>query len=885
MSLAPGVVLNGYKVVALIGAGGMGEVYRAVDTRLNREVALKIVPAQMAADSAAYARFEREAQAVAALSHPNILAVHDVGRADGVTYAVFELLQGASLRERLEGGPLPVRKAIDYARQVADGLAAAHARGIAHRDIKPENLFVTGDGRVKILDFGLAQTAPTRDAADAVTGVTTQAPITAEGTILGTVGYMAPEQVRGQAVDHRADLFALGATLYEMCTGRRAFKGATSADTMSAVLSSEPPEFTLSGQPAPPALERIVRRCLEKQPAERFQSARDLSFALEALSSLSAPAAVVAPPPTRSRVWRGAVSAAVAAAALGLVVGRTGRPAAPATAAPRLRAELSVASGPIGRMLPSPDGRYLLAAERSVEGLRTELVLRSLDSGTSAVVPESLGALPGTWSPRNDEFLIISADGEVRRVRASDLRSTVVVKVDGPRRAIEWLADDTVVYAQGGGRSLQRMPIGGGPSTPVLEATSGSVPIFWVSRVGTRTDVVLALLSPGGADRQVVRVDLATGQLTPLFPTMFEPALVPGYVVVPRAAGLFAAPFDPERVALTGEFQLVGEPVAMDATNARASLGLSEAGVLAFRPGGSRSLQFEWLGQNGQSLERVGEPGAYSGFALSPDGSRIITRLTAALDAPQTASILRVIDLARGVISKVATPDGPISDPIWSADGTRILYRLGASVLRQSPLGTARETVLPVSAYPDAVSPDGRWIIVGQAADQGSFRLLVIAADGSGTPSPINEGATIADEGRFSPDGQFIAYQGTASGRTEVYLARFPLTDERWQVSSSGGVQPQWAPDGRALYYVSPAGRLMRVELPGGVPDRAGRPTELFDLGIGTPSSILEQYAVHGNRFLVLRPVDDEPAPRIVVINNWRPQTAAPATDAPRAGS
>ena len=280
MALAPGTHHGGYEIVALLGAGGMGEVYRARDTRLNRDVALKVLPPLTAGSPQAFARFEREAQAVAALSHPNILAVHDFGRTDTASYVVFELLEGASLRQRLEAGPLPVRKAIDYARQVADGLAAAHSKGIAHRDIKPDNLFVTDDGRVKILDFGLAQTAP---AGSAVTEQTvTQAPITDAGTVLGTVGYMAPEQVRGQAVDHRADLFALGCVLYEMCTGQRAFKGATPADTITAVLSSDPPELTLSGQSTPPALDRIVRRCLEKEPTERFQSARDLSFALDA---------------------------------------------------------------------------------------------------------------------------------------------------------------------------------------------------------------------------------------------------------------------------------------------------------------------------------------------------------------------------------------------------------------------------------------------------------------------------------------------------------------------------------------------------------------------------------------------------------------------------
>jgi hypothetical protein len=464
MPLSPGARLGGYEVLSLIGAGGMGEVYRARDTRLNRDVALKILPPQTAGSPTAFARFERKAQAVAALSHPNILAVHDFGRTDEAAYVVFELLQGATLRERLAGGPLPVRKAIDYARQVADGLAAAHARGIAHRDIKPDNLFVTDDGRVKILDFGLAQTGSVA-AEGAHTIALTQAPITDAGTVLGTVGYMAPEQVRGLGVDHRADLFALGCVLYEMCTGQRAFKGATPADTMTAVLSNDPPELSLSGQPTPPALDRIVRRCLEKQPTERFQSARDLSFALEALSSLSGPAregttasAAVAAP-GRARAWLPLLATAAAALVLGAAGARALWPSSPTrgpdtTGGPLMRVEFESPSNSVTTILVglSPDGRYVSYTHATSGVSGRQLMIRDLGTGQAAPVPDSRGGWGMAWSPRSDGLVFSNLDGELRLYTLGERSSKPVVslpKGSAGLRGFTWLADDTLVFVTG----------------------------------------------------------------------------------------------------------------------------------------------------------------------------------------------------------------------------------------------------------------------------------------------------------------------------------------------------------------------------------------------------------------------------------------------------
>ena len=885
MSLAAGQRLNGYEIVALVGAGGMGEVYRARDTRLHREVALKVLPAHLAGDAAAFARFEREARAVAALSHPNILAVHDFGRTDAMSYVVFELLQGASLRERLASGPLPVRKAIDIARQVADGLAAAHERHITHRDIKPDNLFVSGDGRVKILDFGLAQTAAREPRADDATGtaVPPAAPITGAGTVLGTVGYMAPEQVRGQAVDHRADIFALGATLYELCSGRRAFRGETPADTMSAVLSSDPPELTTSGQPTPPALERIVRRCLEKQPAERFQSARDLSFALEALSSLSGTASSVpAAPAASARSWAAPVAAALVALVAGAAATRAWWPApAPATAlsAPSVRAEFESAIGASTSMLLalSPDGRYLGYSDvMPGTGLR-QLALRALATAEVTPVPDSEGAFVLDWTPDSTSVFFAARDG-IRRFAPGDRTSTVTVRGTADVWGAAVLGDHAIVVA-GRPPDVLRRIAADGTSTVVLRADGETYSM--PRRIGTRSDVLLAVRNTARV-RHVVIVRLRDGQVTPLAETEGAALVASGHLLITRADGMYAAPFDMDRLVLTGEPARITDAVVWDSMTSVSSFTATDSGVAAFRPRVTRPLQFEWLDHTGRSLGLVGAPGFYTSFALSPDGARIVTRTPPTAEARR--GTLRVIDIERGVVSPITAPpgNGVLSDPIWAADGTHVVYKHGDQVMRQLPSSTTADIWRREPYFPDAFSRDGRWLLAGRPMEGGAFGIFAVPADAQGDAVQLYGDGPAADEASFSPDGRLVSFQSTQTGRAEVFLTPFPPTGERWQVSADGGVQARWSPDGRSLYYLDLEGRLVRVPVEAGAPPKLGRSEVLFDLGIGVPSLILEQYAVHRDRFLVMRPSKDAAAPTVAVLSNWMGALLAPPTAAAR---
>jgi hypothetical protein len=728
---------------------------------------------------------------------------------------------------------------------------------------------------VKILDFGLAQTTARGVDADAQT--LTQAPITEAGTVLGTAGYMAPEQVRGQAVDHRADLFALGCVLYELCTGRRAFQGATPADTMTAILSSEPPELTLAGQSTPPALDRIVRRCLEKSAAERFQSARDLSFALDALSSLSGSSRDLSPTaPATWRTRRTLIAAAVALAfGAGAVAGRLLWPSPPALTGPlstlRFRTEFPSPMGNLVSMTMalSPDGRHLAYSDVVPGTARRHLMIRDLATGETVAVPNAEDGMNPAWSPRSDALVFYAAPGELRRFRLGDKATSLVVSVPDLFRGAAWLADDSVVFATTGFEPLRRVAIEGGAPTPIVKTRTDVFggPIA----IGDRTDHVLLLMSArgGAGSRRAVLIRLADGRVTDLLPSDAYPALSAGHLLLPRAAGLFAAPFDTGRLGVTGEPVFVGESILWEAGSGISSLAANSMGLIAFRPGKDRSMRFEWLDATGTSLGPVGPPALYGSFSLSPDGTRLIARTLGGSTDSAPLPGLSFIDLARGVTSAVSTPDGPVSDPIWTADGTRILYRLGNSLMRQSPTATASETLIREDLFPDDVTADGRWLIAGTPNMAGGFGLFVIPTDRPAERQAISDGGFASDEGSFSPDGQMISYQSTRTGRPEIFLARFPLTDDRWQVSADGGVQARWSADGRTLYFLGIDGHLMRVRVPPGKPDQASRAERMFDMRLGVPSALLEQYAVHGERFLVLRPSADSAPQSIAVISNW----------------
>jgi Tol biopolymer transport system component len=878
--LAPGARLGPYEVLAPIGAGGMGEVYRARDARLGRDVAVKVIAFDVSSDPERLRRFEQEARTVAALNHPGILSVYDVGTEAGAPYVVFELLEGESLRQRLLREAPPARKAVDWAAQIARGLAAAHDRGIVHRDLKPENLFLTKDGRVKILDFGLAKLLLGEETVEQAGDSPTLSARTNPGTRLGTVGYMSPEQVRGQAVDARSDIFALGAVLYEMLSGRRAFRGGTAADTLTAILKEDPPALgSALDSGVSQALARIVGRCLEKAPEERFQSARDLAFDLEAFSGLSGPGA--APPPRRP--WRSrpgqtlVALLVVGAIAAALLVGWRGELLRDERAQTAARDEVRFRVTPpstvrqVSDIRLSPDGRFLAFVGTDSDGKRQLWVhpLRALEAR----------ALPGTedirggpfWSPDGRSLGFFTLD-RLKRIDASGGVPQTICDVPSAYDMVKhgaWSRQGVVIFAANVD-VLYRVSAAGGEPAPLTrldEARRERIHQFPQFLPDGR-QFVYAVRSEAPEHRGI-RLGSLDAAETRLLLRGEQPASYawPGYLFVRRGRALLAQPFDTERLVATGEPFTVAESVDFGGFSA------SETGVLAFVSSPSETVQPTWFDRGGRRLGAAGEPGAYARIALSRDERQAALQR---LDPRFQTSDIWLLDLAHGALTRFTSDPGVESDPVWSPDGRRLAFTARGEGAPQLALfhkalgGGPAERVLPESAgwaFVEDWSPDGGFLLYG-AGIGGRDGLWAVPLDGERKPFSLLQGPFPKDEPQLSPDGRFVAYMAYEAGRFDVYVQEFPAPGARARFSAEGGAQPRWRGDGRELFYIAPDGTLMAVDVKAGAMLEPGIPRKLFSTGLGPPTD--DQYAVtaDGQRFLVLMPVDTAP-PTITVVLNW----------------
>jgi eukaryotic-like serine/threonine-protein kinase len=882
MTLKPGDRLGPYEIAAQIGSGGMGDVYRARDPRLRRDVAIKVLPAGVALDPDRLARFEQEARAAAALSHPNILAVYDIGTHNSSPYIVGELLEGETLRQREAAGALPVRKAVDIAVQVAHGLGAAHEKGIVHRDLKPENIFLTADGRVKILDFGLAKLTQSDVALAGVTAMPTTPPKSQPGLIMGTFGYMAPEQVRALPADQRADIFSLGAVVYEMLSGRRAFHRDTNADTMTAILNEDPPDLPIAERRIPPAIARIVDRCLEKNPSARFQTANDLGFALEALSSHSdqSDAATIATTPPISRRSRKRLGWALAA--LFFLVGTvlailfTGRAADDAPAiqfAVTPPATYGFGGAPQQTFALSPNGRRL-AFIANKPGLAPTIWIRSIDALDAQPVGDSTLASRPFWSPDSRTLGFVQA-GRLKTIVVPGGPSQIVADVP-PSNGVTWHQNGTIVFCSAGGEAF-KVPAAGGqptklPGTATSAETSCRFPRFlpdgrhFLFRSFSGTVRVASLDS---AD--TIALARADGQAE----------FAAGHLFFVRQGTLFAQAFDIRSVKLTGDAIAVAEHVRSDAGGS--SFSVSDGGVLAYRTGEQRpATQLSWVDRTGKTLGTVGQPGFYQNPALSPDGSRLA--LEAASGQGRGADIW-VSELARGVISRFTFDEANDVYPVWSPDGSRIMFasdRLaGVFHLFQKLSNFAGEDELVFRSgdydkKPYDWSPDGRHIVF-ISYQPGQTQIGVLPLVGDGKPlalPPLTYGVTM---GNVSPDGKWIAYASNESGRTEVYVRSFPTPAGKRQISKDGAIAPRWRGDGRELYYYAFDGRIMAVPVRADTTFDVGTAVPLFTTellkGSTTVVGFRAQYDVtrDGRQFLVNVPVSDQTAtpPSITVVYNW----------------
>jgi serine/threonine protein kinase/Tol biopolymer transport system component len=889
--LAAGVRLGPYEILSTLGAGGMGEVYRARDPRLGRDVAIKVLPASFSADSDRLHRFEQEARAAAALNHPNILAVHDIGTESSAPFIVSELLEGQTLRDRLAAGALPMRKAVAYAVAIARGLAAAHDRGITHRDLKPENLFITTDDRVKILDFGLAKLT-SHTSTVAASALPTAPPLTEMGQVLGTVGYMAPEQVRGLAVDPRADLFALGAILYEMVSGRRAFHRPTAPETMTAILNEHPPDLIATDRSIPPGLARIVDRCLEKSPSARFQTASDLAFALEALSDASGSSLGVqhVPHPVRrGREWIGwAIAALLLLALVPLVYQRVRERPAPSAPTRFQIPPTAELAGP-GNFSLSPDGRHLAFYGLGADGV-LRLRLRSMDTlevrplpGTE--LPLGTAGVPPFWSPDSKFMAFQGGDGKLKKLDVSGGLPQMLCDVPGVAVGGSWNRDGDIIVGNTNG-GLLRVRETGGPVSPLtaLDASRKEEFHLMPTFLPDGRHFVYLRISPSAPEMSgsyVGTLDKPGEQGQRLMPYAVGLTYVPGGDFDPgrllflREGTLMAQPFDTKRLALAGNPVPIAERVGSFRDGGFFSASSND--VLVYRIANT-DFQLAWFDRQGASSQ-TSEPGAFRGAALSPDGGRAVVSRTNPQDGAKAD--LWLLDLSRrGGATRFTFDAGLVEFPLWYRDGKRIMFTVNNSVLSQklsSGEGDAKEVARSISAGLIRAadwSPDGQFLlyVVNQAAAT-LTDLWVLPADGR-KPLPFAQTRFIEQDGRFSPDGRWVAYMSDQSGAMEVYVRAFSpdfsggsaSTGGSVLVSRGGGAAPSWRGDGKELFYLAPDGKMMAVEVTAGPEFRGGTPAPLFQTPSGTS---VGGVTADGKRFLLVTPVGPSAAAPFTVVLNW----------------
>jgi Tol biopolymer transport system component len=875
MSIESGTKLGRYEIRSKIGEGGMGEVYRAYDPSINREVAIKILPAGVCSDKDRLVRFEQEAQAAGSLNHPNILVVHHIDTHDGAPYIVSELLEGETLRERMGGVALPLRKAIDYALQVAQGLAAAHEKGIVHRDLKPENVFITNDGRVKILDFGLAKLSADRDGTQSQTEVPTRRVKTDPGVIMGTIGYMSPEQVRGKAADHRSDIFSFGAILYEMLSGRRAFRGESTADTISAILREDPPDLSTTNRGINPALERVVNHCLEKSPEQRFHSARDLAFAIEALSgstNVSGSTIVGALPAVRRRLrerlgWIAAAVFLLAALTLGVLYFRR-----VPTEERLVRFVLATPekTTAISSPLISPDGRTIAVVATS-EG-KGFIYVRPLDSLAAQRLNGTDDAFFPFWSP-DSRYLGFFANGKLKKIEVTGGSAQTLCDAKGAAGGT-WNREGIILFGLDN-NGTHRVPAAGGTPTLALKLDESQKEVLhaFPSFLPDGRHFLFQSWNGHGEDSSIYVASLDGGERKLLLKNDSNVAYAaPGYLLFARNTTLLAQPFDASKLQLSGEPFPVLEQVTYSASVGYSNFSVSENGTMVFWSGNTLNQQLAWFDRSGKQLNSVGPPGEYNDVVLSPDEKR------AALQRDDgTNSDIWLMDLARGVPLRFTFNAALDDDPVWSPDGSLVvfnaerdgvrgLYRKVSSGAGNEELLVKAEAVTNGSDW----SADGRFIVFESSNPKTGSDLWVLPLFGDMKPYPVLQTEFNESHGHFSPDGRWLAYVSNESGRNEVYIQSFPPSGGKWQVSTAGGAQPHWRHDGQELFYITPDRKLMAVNVQLGQTFAVGAPTPLFQTKVARYEAP-NRYAVSndGQRFLINTTVEEASETPITVVLNW----------------
>jgi len=881
MALTPGTKIGPYEIIALLGAGGMGEVYRARDTRLGRDVALKILPESFAGDADRLHRFEQESRAVAALNHPNILAIYDVGRQDRTPFLVSELLEGQSLRAAMDHGALSQRKAIEYGVEIAQGLAAAHQKGIVHRDLKPENLFLTKDGRIKILDFGLAKLAANSDGLLESDEMTLASSRTAAGTVIGTPSYMAPEQVRGEPADARTDIFAFGATLFEMLSGQRAFRRDTPAETMTAVLKEEPPDLTDPARPISPAMDRIVRRCLEKDPDQRFQSAKDLSFALGALSGTDTSSAARAATSHSQKPLRFWLLPTLVVAALAIVAAGASFLSKSSSVAERLQFSIQV-PGEVDHVALSADGRMLAYVSPDENTGAPTLYVQRVGSANVTAMPNTQGASYPFWSPDGANVAFF-ANGKLLKMPASGGNPQVLASVTTARGGT-WGRKNVIVYAPAADGPLWSVHPDGSAAAALTGNLFGKdeeshrwpffLPdgehfIFWAGNFehdphDRANGIFVSSLS--GKEKKLVTAaysNAAYGSGNLLY--------------VDDKQQLIAVPMDPSKATVSGEPRVLVNSVGFQPSTFWGAYAAADNGTIVFSDRTQSTLSaLTWFDRQGKELGRVGEIGVLANPSLSPDGEHATVDIT---DLKANNIDVWIESVKGGSNARFTFDPAEEAIGVWSRDGQFIVYRSvshGPFLALKRANGLEHESsILRIGnvagdIYPNAWTLDQKYIL---CTHQGiaNADLVLVPANG-GEMIPFLPTKASANNAQISPDGKWVAYASNESGDWEVYVTTFPGAAGKWQVSRGGGKEPRWRGDGKEIFYLGLTGVLMAAPVDAAGTFSSSTPVPLFQIRARAPISSTDIFTYDvtkdGKRFLVNRYVrPDHVMPLTIVLH------------------
>jgi eukaryotic-like serine/threonine-protein kinase len=857
MAIAAGTQLGPYEILALLGAGGMGEVYRARDTRLDRTVAVKVLSPGLSESSDRKQRFEREARAISSLSHPHICALYDVGQQDGTDYLVMEYLDGETLAQRLKRGPLPLDLLLGHAVEIADALDEAHEHRLTHRDLKPGNIMLTKVG-AKLLDFGLAKMLPR---ASSLAGEPTKDTLTETGQVVGTYRYMSPEQLQGKDADARSDIFAFGAVLYEMATGKRAFPGESQIAVASAILEREPEALESL---RPPLLERVVRVCLAKDPAARWQSARDLKRQLEWIrEGFGQEARTVPAGKRRATAW--AVALGSLALLATLLLGRGRAPEAGQTQRTSILPPPGVSFAPFNFAL-SPDGTRLAFVGVGPDG-QNRLWVRSLDARVAQELKETLNAEWPFWAP-DSRRLGFFADGRLKVVDTSS--GAVQVLCDAPLgRGGSWNRTGTIVFANIAGPLFGVSDKGGAPKpvTPVDPQTFKAH--RWPSFLpdGRRFLYFQDWGTPGGPRPNGIYVGSLDGSEPKLVSADVSGSVffASGHLLYLMDGSLMAQPFDPTRMELTGSAVTVfNRELEKHEALSRANLSVSESGAAIFQSLSDAASELVWLDRSGREVGRIPQSGLRDP-KLSPDGRFLATTSD---DGRNGQTIIRVLDLGRGVSTQL-TGEGQEMMPTWSPDGARIAYRSGTGpryAVAQVPAdasGEAQVLIEGANMAPNDYLPDGRGLLY-MRLDKGLSHVALYDF-GKRTSEDLFQGAEV----QVSPDGRWLAGVGFSRGSRDISVKPFPGPGPPVQISGEGGSQPRWSRDGKRLFFLAPDRKLMEVEIDGrGDRLLPGVPRPLFQTRIVAWTFVLFQYDVtpDGNRFLINSLKPEAP---LTLVTNW----------------